>query len=400
MTEENSPRVLVFGNSVGLPVSLTVLPQDYICGIVVAAIRPVDNDSLQQLAESKNIPFLIQPTPASPEYSEFVDQVKGLNPNYILVNSYAMRLPPELLRIPSGGAFNVHGGLLPRYRGCNPIQWSLINDEKNAGVTMHVMTEDFDAGDIVAQRSVPMFWNDTWREIDARLTVATEDLLREKMPSVLNGSYVVRQQDLASMKYYRHRRPEDGEINWNQSVWSIYNLIRALVHPHPGAFFYEGTNTVILDRKVGIHEVIALKFGSAMQPLPSEKSVGVSLIPNVLVPPGATNPEDAVTFSISSTNTDSSVGSCGLFNIDFDRRESEIKLDIKETTNFIACQKAAVELVLKFAFDELALQRVFLRLEKNDSTRIKMASTIGLKRVPSEEESNGEEVWLMENKFT
>src|SRR4029078_1712177 len=111
--------------------------------------------------------------------------VRELAPDLILVNSYSMLLPPEILSIPRFECVNVHGAPLPKYRGSNPIQWAIINNETETGVTMHYMTAEFDAGDIIAQRRVPIGPEDTWLDVRGRVAAATRELLREEIPRVI-----------------------------------------------------------------------------------------------------------------------------------------------------------------------------------------------------------------------
>lgn len=189
----------------------------------------------------------MQPKKNSLEYENFVKQIKRLDPDLIIVCSYSMLLHPDILEIPSMGAVNIHGALLPEYRGCNPIQWALINDESETGVTMHYMSAGFDSGDIVAQKRVPILDDDTWVVVLERIGVATDQLLEEQIPKLLSGTNNRSPQDEHYANYFRRRKPEDGQFEWTWKARQIYNLIRALVKPHPGAFYYDrqGLRTVI-----------------------------------------------------------------------------------------------------------------------------------------------------------
>ena len=144
-------RILAFGDDGGIPRLIRHLPQGVLVGIVGAEIRPQQHPELRWLAEAQGVPLLIQPRLTSPAYPAFIEQARTLAPDLILVNSYSMLLRPDILSIPRYGAVNIHGALLPQYRGCNPIQWALLNNETATGVTMHYMTAEFDAGDIIPQ---------------------------------------------------------------------------------------------------------------------------------------------------------------------------------------------------------------------------------------------------------
>lgn len=253
-------RVLLFGDAVGIPQLIEVLPRDMVCGLIGAEIRPQYHSELESLALGTGAPFIIQPRKSSPAYQTFVEQVRSLAPDLILVNSYSMLLQEDVLSIPGGGAINVHTALLPRYRGSNPFQWVIINNETETGVTMHYMTADFDAGDIVAQRRVPVLFEDTWRELQTRCAAATREMLSEEMPRILSRQNTRRRQDDSNSSRYNRRRPEDGVIDWRESVLSIYNLIRALVKPLPGAYYNSATGKVLLDEYLFVPEVTALKY--------------------------------------------------------------------------------------------------------------------------------------------
>jgi methionyl-tRNA formyltransferase len=255
-------RILLFGDDLGLPGLIKVIPVELICGLVGAEIRPHQHPELYQLAEAQGVPLLIQPRATSAAYPAFVEKVRNLAPDLIVVNSYSMLIRPAILAIPQLGGVNIHGALLPQYRGCNPIQWALLNDETETGVTMHYMTAEFDAGDIIAQRRVPIYFEDTWRDIQARIGTATETMLAEEIPRLLTHTNTRQPQDESKARQYKRRHPEDGLIDWQQSVLYIYNLVRALVRPHPGVFYQSGADKTVLDEYLTIPQVTALKYSA------------------------------------------------------------------------------------------------------------------------------------------
>lgn len=253
-------RLVIFGDDSGLPQLLKHLPTDLLVGIVGAAIRPHQHQTLLDLAESQKAPFFCQPRKTSPVHEVFVNQVRALAPDLIIVNSYSMLLPPEILAIPTLGCINIHGALLPQYRGANPIQWALIHDEKETGVTMHYMDVDFDTGDIIVQKKVPILEEDTWLDIQHRIGYATDEMLAENILKIVAGtnSRMPQRADLA--RYWQRRGPEDGRFEWTWRARDIYNLIRALVKPHPGAFYYnESGDKIILDSFMPLDEIKKLQ---------------------------------------------------------------------------------------------------------------------------------------------
>jgi methionyl-tRNA formyltransferase len=145
-------------------------------------------------------------------------------------------LKPPLLRVASRGALNVHGSLLPRYRGRAPVNWAVLFGERETGATLHYMTEQPDAGDIVAQTAVPILPDDTAREVFDKVTVAAEMTLDRALPALVDGTAPRLPQDLAQGGYFGGRTPADGTIDWNRDAAAIHNLVRAVAPPYPGAF--------------------------------------------------------------------------------------------------------------------------------------------------------------------
>jgi methionyl-tRNA formyltransferase len=142
----------------------------------------------------------------------------------------------EILRIPRLGAFNIHGSLLPKYRGRAPINWAVIHGEKETGATLHRMIKRADAGDIVDQEVVPIGPDDTAFDVFNKVTAAAREVLERKLDAIKAGTAPRTPQDESQATCFGGRKPEDGRIDWRQSSESIYNLIRAVTHPYPGAF--------------------------------------------------------------------------------------------------------------------------------------------------------------------
>jgi methionyl-tRNA formyltransferase len=138
--------------------------------------------------------------------------------------------------IPSIGSFNLHGSLLPAYRGRSPVNWVLVKGEKQTGVTLHHMVEEPDAGDIVGQKEVRIEFEDTAYTLYQKLCTKARELLKEVLPLIENGNAPRTAQNLREGSYYGGRKPEDGRIDWGWPIMQIYNLIRAVTEPYPGAF--------------------------------------------------------------------------------------------------------------------------------------------------------------------
>ncbi len=166
----------------------------------------------------------------------FVELVRACGPDFLFSFYYRDVLSTKVLKCARRAAINLHGSLLPKYRGRAPVNWAIINGEKETGVTLHHMTVKPDAGDIIGQRSVPIGDRDTAADVYARLEESAGMLLDEMLPLVLKGDAPGIPQISAEVTVCRRRCPEDGLINWHDSARCIFNLIRAVTEPYPGAF--------------------------------------------------------------------------------------------------------------------------------------------------------------------
>ncbi len=188
--------------------------------------------SCAELASANSIPVY------APERIEesHIKAVRRLEPTVIYSFYYRNLLLDSLLKLPTRGAYNLHGSLLPKYRGRAPVNWMLVNGEKEAGVTLHHMVARADAGDIVSQRAVAITDDDTALTLYRKIVPLGASLIRDYHPLIVSGQAPRRSQDLTAGSYYGRRRPGDGRIDWNWPARRIFNLIRAVTHPYPGAF--------------------------------------------------------------------------------------------------------------------------------------------------------------------
>ena len=189
-------------------------------------------DSVLALAELHGIAVI---TPDNPNTPEVAAQIRALQPDFFFSFYYREMLKRELLEIPKQGALNMHGSLLPKYRGRVPVNWAIIHGEAETGSTLHYMTEKPDNGDIVAQQAVPVLPNDTALQVFQKVTVAAEMALNKCLPNLLAGCAKAVKQDLSKGGYFGGRKAEDGVIDWSQSAQAIHNLVRAVAPPYPGA---------------------------------------------------------------------------------------------------------------------------------------------------------------------
>ena len=169
-----------------------------------------------------------------------------LDPDLILSVFYRDLLSDEVLRTARLAALNLHPSLLPAYRGRAPLNWALVNGERETGVTLHHMVAKADAGDIVAQRKIPIEARETALSLYLKIEQAGIEILTEFLPLVETGRAPRSPQDLARSTYFGRRRPEDGRIDWSWPAERIDRLVRAVAPPWPGAFAeIEGRRVVI-----------------------------------------------------------------------------------------------------------------------------------------------------------
>ncbi len=173
--------------------------------------------------------------PADPNAPDFVARIAALDPDFIFSFYYRRMLSPAMLALGRRGAFNMHGSLLPKYRGRAPVNWAVLHGERMTGATLHVMAAKPDAGDIVDSTAVPILPDDTAREVFDKVCVAAEITLDRALPGLLSGTAPRIAMDLKSGSYFGARRPADGRIDWRLDAQRIHNLVRAVAPPYPGA---------------------------------------------------------------------------------------------------------------------------------------------------------------------
>jgi len=211
------------------------------CGVPVSAVFTYEDDpaegawfgSVAEAARSAGVPTF---TTEAINESRWVDTVADFAPEVLFSFHYRHLVKKPLRQIPHRGAVNLHASLLPRYRGRSPLNWQLVHGESESGVTLHHMVARADAGDIIAQRRVPVAPDDTALELYRRLIGAAERLLEEQVPGILAGTAPRIPQDESLATTFGGRTPEDGRIDWRRAAREIHDLVRAVSRPWPGAF--------------------------------------------------------------------------------------------------------------------------------------------------------------------
>ena len=189
--------------------------------------------SVAEVATKAGIPVI---TPESASEPDVQARIAAIAPDYLFSFYYRQMIPMSVLNLAKIAPLNMHGSLLPKYRGRVPINWAVLHGETETGATLHVMAEKPDAGDIVAQQAVAIGPDETAGEVFANVTTAAAQTLAGVLPRLLKGEVPRRPNNLAEGSYFGGRKPEDGRIDWEQTAAQVYNLIRAVAPPYPGAF--------------------------------------------------------------------------------------------------------------------------------------------------------------------
>lgn len=201
--------------------------------------------SVAKAAAEMDVPVF---APEEINHPLWVNRIRELAPDVIFSFYYRTLLSDDILQLPSFGAFNLHGSLLPHYRGRAPVNWVLVNGETQTGVTLHKMVSRADAGDIVAQSVVAIDEEDTALTLHGKCRTAAAALLAQQLPLIRSREITLTRQDESRASYFGRRTAADGLIDWHKSAREINNLIRAVTEPYPGAFTFLGERKVTIWR--------------------------------------------------------------------------------------------------------------------------------------------------------
>ena len=189
--------------------------------------------SVIQLCSDQHIPYI---TPSAAELNNLLPQLQEIAPDYIFSFYYRNLIPAEILACAKIAALNMHGSLLPKYRGRAPVNWAILHGETKTGASLHIMEVKPDAGDIVGQSEVSIGPNETATEVFAKVSQAAVKVMEVVLPELILGHVPRKPNNLAQGSYFGGRKPADGQIHWNQTASQVHNLIRAVAPPYPGAF--------------------------------------------------------------------------------------------------------------------------------------------------------------------
>lgn len=201
--------------------------------------------SVVKLCKEKSIPFT---TPSASELAKLVPQLQAIAPDYIFSFYYRHMIPVQMLACAKIAALNMHGSLLPKYRGRAPVNWAILHGETQTGATLHIMEEKPDAGDIVGQSAVSIGPDETATDVFAKVSKAAVQVIHEVLPALLQGNVPHKPNDLQKGSYFGGRKPADGQIHWSQTAKQVHDLVRAVAPPYPGAFTDHNGKTMIVAR--------------------------------------------------------------------------------------------------------------------------------------------------------
>jgi methionyl-tRNA formyltransferase len=233
-----APRILFFGYSeVGHDcLSLLLERGDNVVALMTHEDNPNEKIWFKTpalAAREKGIPVH---TPEKVGTPEWVERIAQMRPDLILSVYYRSMISTKILGLARLGAFNMHGSLLPRYRGRAPINWAVLNGEPRIGMTLHRMVREPDAGAIVDQEGVDIGPRDTAEQALSKVLPCARRVLARQIGALLAGTARETPQDLSQATYFGGRKPEDGRIDWGRPTAQIFNLVRAVTDPYPGAF--------------------------------------------------------------------------------------------------------------------------------------------------------------------
>jgi methionyl-tRNA formyltransferase len=407
-------RILLCGDTLGVTQLLTHIPRKKVFGIIGSSLRPQYFDELKKISIDSKVPFFIQPKFTSSTYKEFRSQIVETNVDIIVVNSYSMIIRDDILSIPRMGSLNIHAGLLPRNRGCNPTQWAILKNEFRTGVTLHEIDSGIDTGPIVDQREIPIFIDDTWLDIRDRELKAIDDLLKKNLKKILSGKWESHPQinEIATTGY--RRKPEDSQFTWSEKIIDIHNKIRALVPPLPPAFsIIKDGKKIKYDKYLTPWEITLLKYdpevgGASMKTdrinlRPLRKSDSHLLYQWITdrdlvrfnssyFPVSEADHEDwiekmirehseLVIFVVEEKKEKKAIGICQLFNINWVYRNAELQIRIGDG-DYLArgYGSEAVSMLIQFGFNDLNLHRIYLQVFASNQRAINAYKKCGFKQ--------------------
>ena len=226
--------------------------------------------SIIDFCKNHNIPFF----KGNPRNGKAYQFIKNIQVDVLISINFLFLIKSDIINHPKILSFNIHGSLLPKYRGRTPHVWAIINNEKNSGISAHIIDEGCDTGEILSQVIIPISQNDTGNDILNKYKSKYFSLTKDVLDKIESNKLAPLIQDESLATYYGIRKPEDGRINWNWHKERIRNWVRAQAHPYPGAFSFVNGNKLTVDEV----EEVSNGFTSL-----TENGIVLEIEPNIIV---------------------------------------------------------------------------------------------------------------------
>lgn len=249
-------RIALFTNSIGLQQFENSALKNKVKTVIRAYNRTENIDQMEDFCHRNKIEIISQPAFNSPEYLTFLKQIHELNSTHIISNQYSLIIRPDMLKIAPGRAINIHWSKLPKNRGPNPIQWSIIRGESETGVTVHLLTDTIDEGPILYQETVSIEEHDSWVTLMEKLQKLSTKIIETKLETILTNiaNFEIQNEELATTNF--RLNPTFPEIDFTKMTNRyVFNLIRAQISPLVGAYLVLNNETIRFNKVLTIKEV-------------------------------------------------------------------------------------------------------------------------------------------------
>jgi len=227
-----------------LPKVIFSIPQEFTISYSKEKVKNTNYANLKEIADKHGILYYEIDSIDGKRTKDYKDIIKELKLDLLLILGWYYMVPKDIRELTKYGAWGIHASLLPKYAGHAPLNWAMIYGEEKAGVTMFRMEDGVDNGDIIAQKSFSIEYEDSIKEVYAKATTASKGILLDILSDIKNVEFTPQNKD--KIEIHPPRTPQDGEIDWNKSAVEIYNFIRAQTLPYPCAF------SIINDRAIKI----------------------------------------------------------------------------------------------------------------------------------------------------
>jgi methionyl-tRNA formyltransferase len=232
-------ELLTMGEQV---VGIFTTPASFEISYSAKPVNLATHRSFDSLAQENNIPLLT----VTEKLGSYADKLLEMQPDLVLVSGWYHLIPQTMLSIPRLGCIGFHPSLLPKYRGGAPVNWAIINGERETGMSMFYFDNGVDSGDLISQARVSIDDRDTIATLYEKINQATLELIREMVPKLKDGTAPRLKQDESQATYFPQRSPEDGLIDWGRPARAIYDWVRAQTTPYPGAFTYLDNQKIVI----------------------------------------------------------------------------------------------------------------------------------------------------------